>query len=252
MATVELSRSDEWELENESQDVRGWDVVDGNGQRVGTVRELIIDTDQERVTTLVLDSGQQVSARAVRLDDHVVRLDGATGTTDGTTTRVATDTTRATSASVDADRLNERGEARLPIIEEELRIGKRTVERGGVRVDTRVEEKPIEEEVRLREERVTVERRPTDRPVTGTDIDALDGRTIEVTESAEEAVVDKQARVVEEVVVKKDVDERTETVRDTVRRTDVDVQNLGPRDGGRGNVEPPRGPIDDPSTRGSL
>ena len=48
--------------------------------------------------------------------------------------------------------------------------------------------------------------------------------TIEMTETAEEAVVSKRARVVEEVVISKDGRDRTETVRDTVRRTDVDVQ----------------------------
>ena len=35
--------------------------------------------------------------------------------------------------------------------------------------------------------------------------------------------MDKQARVVEEVSISKDVEQRTETVRDSVRRTDVDV-----------------------------
>jgi len=47
---------------------------------------------------------------------------------------------------------------------------------------------------------------------------------MEVREKSEEAVVQKQARVVEEVRVGKEVNERTETVRDTVRRTDVQVE----------------------------
>ncbi len=50
--------------------------------------------------------------------------------------------------------------------------------------------------------------------------------TIEVIGTIEEPVISKQARVVEEVVVGKDVQERTETIRDTVRRTDVDVEQL--------------------------
>ena len=44
-----------------------------------------------------------------------------------------------------------------------------------------------------------------------------------MTESREEAVVSKSARVKEEVVVRKDATERTETVRDTVRREDVEI-----------------------------
>ena len=123
--------------------------------------------------------------------------------------------------------LAEGGEARIPVIEEELHVGKREVEGGGVRVRTRVVERPVEEAVRLREERVNVERRPVNRPVSEADINAFREGTFELTERSEEAVVAKQARVVEEVAINKEVGERTETVRDTVRRTDVDVEQTG-------------------------
>jgi stress response protein YsnF len=53
--------------------------------------------------------------------------------------------------------------------------------------------------------------------------------TVEVHQTAEEPVVNKTARVAEEVVVRKDVTERTETVRDDVRREEVDVQNADRR-----------------------
>jgi uncharacterized protein (TIGR02271 family) len=125
-----------------------------------------------------------------------------------------------------------RGETTIPVVEEELQVGKREVERGGVRVESRVEEKPVTEQVQLREERVHVERRPVDRPVTDADAAFREG-TLEVTERAEEAVVGKTARVVEEVVVGKHVEERTETVSDTVRRTDVDVQEVSTTDATR-------------------
>lgn len=114
-------------------------------------------------------------------------------------------------------------EARIPVVEEELRVGKRRVERGGVRVHTRVTEQPVEENVHLRQERVSVERRPVDREIRPGDMEAFREGTIEVSEMGEEAVVEKRARVAEEVVVRKDVEERDETVRDTVRRTDVEV-----------------------------
>jgi uncharacterized protein (TIGR02271 family) len=119
------------------------------------------------------------------------------------------------------------GEARIPVIEEELRVGKREVEGGGVRVRTRVVERPVEEAVRLREERVNVERRPVNRPVSEADLGAFREGTFELKERSEEAVVAKQARVVEEVAINKEVGERTETVRDTVRRTDVEVEETG-------------------------
>ncbi len=123
--------------------------------------------------------------------------------------------------------LDEGGEARIPVIEEELRVGKREVEGGGVRVRTRVVERPVEEAVRLREERVNVERRPVNRPVSEADLNAFREGTFELRERSEEAVVDKTARVVEEVAINKEVAERTETVRDTVRSTDVDVEETG-------------------------
>jgi stress response protein YsnF len=50
-------------------------------------------------------------------------------------------------------------------------------------------------------------------------------RTIEVSATAEEAVVAKEARVKEEVVVRKEAEERTEIVSDTVRRTEVEVDD---------------------------
>jgi uncharacterized protein (TIGR02271 family) len=108
-------------------------------------------------------------------------------------------------------------------VEEEFSVGKREVERGRVRIHTRVQESPVEQSIRLREEKVSVERRPVDRPATEADLQARQDETIEITETAEEAVVSKRTRVVEEVVVRKDVNEHTETVRDTVRRKDVDI-----------------------------
>lgn len=122
--------------------------------------------------------------------------------------------------------MSEGGETVLPVVEEELQVGKREVESGGVRVRSHVIERPVEESVRLREERVSVERRPANRPVTDADARAIKGGDIEVTERSEEAVVAKRARVVEEVVVNKEVVERDEAVRDTVRRTEVEVEKI--------------------------
>jgi uncharacterized protein (TIGR02271 family) len=121
-------------------------------------------------------------------------------------------------------------EERIPIVEERLRVGKREVGHGRVRVRSYVVETPVQERVALREERVQVERRPADRPVAAGD-DALRERTVEATESGEEAVVGKEARVTEEVVVRKQAEERTETVSDTVRRTEVEVEDERGRTG---------------------
>ena len=114
----------------------------------------------------------------------------------------------------------------MNVVQEELKVGKRSVDRGGVRVIQRVTETPVRELVKLREERATVERRPVDRPASEADFANFKEGTIEVRETSEEAVVEKTARVVEEVVVGKEVQERTETVSDTVRRKDVEVERV--------------------------
>ena len=117
-------------------------------------------------------------------------------------------------------------EARLDVVEERLQIGKREVNRGGVRVRRVVSETPVEEQVTLRDETIEVDRRAVDRPLDGNEGDLFTEKTYEFTETDEEAVVAKEARVVEEVVVDKEVEERTQTVSDTVRRTDVEVEQL--------------------------
>ena len=111
----------------------------------------------------------------------------------------------------------------IPVVEEELKVGKREIQAGGFRIYTRVAEQPVEQEVSLRQEHINVERRPVNRPATEQDLRGLKEGSIEVTATAEEPVVSKEARVVEEVVVSKDVRQQTQTVRDAVRKTEVDV-----------------------------
>ncbi len=116
----------------------------------------------------------------------------------------------------------------IPIVEEELVVGKQTVDRGGVRVYRRVIEVPVEESIQLAEEHVSVERHPVDRAVTDQDLRMQGERTIELTETAEEAVVGKSAHVVEEVHIGKVATDRTEQIHDTVRRTEVELEEIAP------------------------
>jgi uncharacterized protein (TIGR02271 family) len=115
------------------------------------------------------------------------------------------------------------------VIEENLQVGKRVEQTGGARLRSRIVERPVEASVRLREEHVNVERRPVDRPATEADFAAFKEGDIEITESAERAVVGKEARVVEEISLGKEVTEREEVVRDTVRKTEVDIERLDGR-----------------------
>ncbi|WP_198320923.1 YsnF/AvaK domain-containing protein [Azohydromonas aeria] len=152
---------------------------------------------------------------------------------DRTTLGESSATLGATSAT---DRVRGTGDTEgvIPVVREELQVGKRAVSTGGVRVYSRTVETPVSETVQLREEHAQIERRPVDRPATAADLSDLRDRTIEVRETAEQAVVQKTARVVEEVRVGKTVEQRTEQISDTVRSTEVEVENLSATDRGVG------------------
>lgn len=145
-----------------------------------------------------------------------------------TTTRTRTDVNTAVSRYADyntANRTAAPGET-LKVVEENLQVGKREVETGGARLRARVVSRPVEESLRLREEHVFVNRTPVDRPATEADFNTFKEGTIEMRETAEVPVVNKEARVVEEVSLGKEVTEREEVVRDTVRKTEVDVEQI--------------------------
>ncbi len=112
----------------------------------------------------------------------------------------------------------------IQLAEEQLAVGKRLVNKGGTRIRRFVVETPVEQQVTLHDEKVTMDRRPvTDgRPTT----DSFSDKTIEMTESSEEAVVAKTARVYEEVGLHKEATDRVETVRDTVRKEEVEIEQI--------------------------
>ena len=174
----------------------------------------------------------------------VPQVSGGSRSTDldtGSSTRLRSDAEVAGSreaglAGTEAS-LSDRGDQVIPVAQEQLRVGKRDVSHGRVRIRSYVVETPVEEQVTLREERVAVERRPVDRAL-GDAEQAFQERTIEAEERGEEAVVSKEARVTEEVVVRKETEQRTQTVSDTVRQTEVEVEDE------RGNRVPGTGTTD--------
>lgn len=113
----------------------------------------------------------------------------------------------------------------MEVIEEEMEVGKRSEISDRVRIHSHVTEHPVEETVNLRKESIDVERRPVDRPATDKDLDSFQDETFEVTATSEEPVVEKRARVVEEIEVHKNVEEEQHTVSDTVRRKDVEIEH---------------------------
>ena len=129
----------------------------------------------------------------------------------------------ASGADVEPDRKAEVGDV-IEVYEERLDVGKREVSHGAVKVHSHVVETPVQEQVSLHDETVRVDRRPVDRVVSGTDA-LFQDRTIELQEFAEEAIVSKEVRVVEEISLRKEAHDRTETIRDTVRHTEVEIED---------------------------
>jgi hypothetical protein len=72
MAIGTLRELDDWTLEDDEQDIVGWPLVDDAGGEYGTVRDLIVDTDQERVVEIVTDREVRVDPRSVEIGDGVV------------------------------------------------------------------------------------------------------------------------------------------------------------------------------------
>jgi stress response protein YsnF len=178
---------------------------------------LTVQTDSEERARQISDIFDRNGALDVneRANQHQASYAQSGGTTQNATQQRATTDTNATT-----------GDMTIPVIEEDLQVGKRTVEQGGVRVRSRIIERPVEERLRLREEHVVVNRHAVNRAVTESDLSSFKEGEIELTERSEQAVVSKQARVVEEVEIGKQVSEREEVVRDTVRSTDVDVEEI--------------------------
>lgn len=116
-------------------------------------------------------------------------------------------------------------DATLSLSEESLVVGKRMVNRGSTRIRRYVVEKPVEENVTLHDEKVTIERRPVTAGSAVSDA-AFTDKVIEMTETGEEAVVGKTARVVEEVALRKEAVDHVETVRDTVRKEEVEIEEV--------------------------
>lgn len=204
----------------------------------GVVKVEVGEDDQLEIARQALEA-----AGAVNIDERASEW-RASGWREGTSLRSEEPSSMASSASsqaasatdeLAADASTPRGSGRpagnedeqvIPVVKEDLQVGKRAVQKGGVRVYARTVDRPVNESVDLRSEHADVQRHPVDRPASESDLRDLGERTFEVREMAEEPVVAKQARVVEEVVVGKTTEQRSEQISDSVRSTEVQVEPL--------------------------
>jgi len=160
----------------------------------------------------------------IDFDDRAASY-GTTQTTTTTTTAAAPILAPVAKAPLPKAAVAATGDDTIKVMEERLVVGKRAVNQGGARVRSYVVETPVEEQVSLHSETVRVERRPVTDGRLVTDAD-FGERSVEMRSSSEEAVVGKEARVVEEISLHKEASDRVETVHDTVRSTKVDVEQV--------------------------
>jgi stress response protein YsnF len=113
----------------------------------------------------------------------------------------------------------------LEVIEEDLEVGTEEVERGRMRIYTVVTEREVQQDVKLRDETIRVNRRPVNRTVI-TNPDLFKQKSFEMVEIDEIAKVRKTVKVVEEVSLGKEVVQKIETIKETLRRQDVEIEEV--------------------------
>jgi uncharacterized protein (TIGR02271 family) len=231
-------------LKDPSQDLRGRDVYDRDGNQLRSVEDLYVDAEEYYVRFLDVASGGFLGIGEKHFLIPVEAVtdaneDRVTIAEDQETVKGAPDVplnpviepgnvqklddyygsqTTATRTSGES----EGDELRVQRTEEELRAGTREREAGDVRVTKSVRTDRERAKVPTRREEVKVDRVPVEGEASEADIGDDEVR-VPVTE--EEVVVEKRPVAKEEVRVRKDVVEDTETVEEDVRREEVDVDD---------------------------
>ncbi len=245
---VPLNQLPGYKVADGEPDIRGWDVVASDGQRVGKVEELLVDTQANKVRYVDVDvDGDNrhitVPIGYARLEEsrHQVLVDGLgtdqlrampTYERGGLTRDYEEQVGRAcnvTSAAATPDFYENQAfrgdkEMHLTLNEEQLAVGKREVSGGEVNVHKHVETQHVHENVQVRHEEVEVERRPIRDPLAagaGQITETED--EIRIPLHAEEVVVEKRVVPTEELVVRKREVVENEGVDATLRRETAEV-----------------------------
>lgn len=162
----------EWKLEDSSQDIRGRPLVNTEGQQFGIIDDLLVDRENERVMAVRLEDGRVTPVEPLDIHDNCVVY--------------GEDAVRHADRGVKEGHVVD--EEVVPVVEERVAIGKRVSDRGRVvNVHTDVVTDKVSEDVHLRQENVTVQKRPIDdRRVSTKDANAmLDGKSVSMTERNE-------------------------------------------------------------------
>jgi len=183
-------------------------------------------------TTTAGNAGAYDTAAGGAVAYDTTRNAGAYDTTAGNAGTYNTETTTQTTTQNRAGMSNtgvdtDQGNQRIELREEQLTPTKQAVQAGEVQVNKVVREEQQQVPVTLRHEEVRVERHAVDQPLQAGDIGDIKDETINVPIYEEQAQLQKQGRVREEVTLHKDQVEEQQTLTGTTRREELDVDSTG-------------------------
>src|SRR2546423_93370 len=247
-------------------------VVDQNGSKIGTLQCLWSDQRGEPAylgvqtgwlfgkTHVVPADTAEVNPvqRTIRLPyteqkvkdapsyDPGVELDPATQQQVRSYYGWSSQQTQQTTQTQQPPRGDGRGQqaATVQLREEQLKVGKREVESGGVRLRKVVRTETVNQPVELKREDIVVER------VSGTQAalkpqagcEDFQQQDIYIPLRREEPVIQRESRVREEVRVSKKAETERQNISQQVRKEDVEIQRSGPMpSGGKARVRTPAG-----------
>jgi uncharacterized protein (TIGR02271 family) len=230
----------------------GHDVVDNNRNKVGTLDCLWTDhtgqpaflgvktgwfmgkthvvpahaasvSERGRAIRVAYDADRIKEAPACEGD---VQLDEATERRISSYYGIPFETQQTTRTEQQTERsAGAREQASVPLREEELKVGKREVEYGGIRLRKIIRTETVNQPVELQREEIMVERVPGKQSAERGK--AFQQEDIFIPLRREEPVVQKEARVREEVRVSKRTETDRKTVSEQVRKEDVQVERSG-------------------------
>lgn len=253
----ERSTHERWVFDRNADDLRGWSIVDRRGRSLGTVTRMLVDPATEHIVEVEVENGRRFSAHDLLIGDRTLTVE-AMPETQARPVAVAPAQPAALARPAPAPEVpvrevkaevvkpkiaavpdigrtrstaqvarDERDDLLLQLLDEEIAIDKRRVRSGGVHVETHVVSEPFGEEVRLRDERVTVDRKKVDRDASAVEVERLfHDENVEISARAELPVVEKTARITEEVVLKRRADDHDEQIHETVRHMTATVTPL--------------------------
>ena len=181
----------------------------------------ISDEQEQEIYRYYNMGGQAASASTAYTDTAMTDrpAETASNLTTTETRTLARDTARTDTSNKD--------NIEVPLSEEELKVGKRTVSAGQVRLRKIVRTEVVNQPVEIRHEDVVVERIPASEVRSGTATSNFKEETIDVPLSREEAVVSKESHVTGAVRLNKTSESETQNVSETLRKEDVEVLRDG-------------------------